>query len=173
FAEKVDFLSEYKSIRWHFIGHLQRNKTRLIVGRSDLFHGLDSVRLARSIESAAGGTGKPVDCLVQINVSAEDTKFGITPTELPALADVLSRIEDIRIRGLMTLAAPDLKEDALRQQFQRLRKLRDSMVSRGFVEASMLSMGMSSDFEIAIEEGATHVRIGSAIFGSRSLVRPD
>jgi len=170
FAAKVDALSGPEAIRWHFVGHLQRNKAKLVVGRATLFHGLDSARLARAIEVAAERSGTCMDCLIQINISDEESKFGIMPADLPRLADDLSDVKGLRVRGLMTMASPNPDPNVVRSEFRLMRRLRDSLSSYGLKDARILSMGMSGDFEIAIEEGATHVRIGSAIFGSRCLL---
>ncbi len=172
FVKKVDAMSELEAIRWHFVGHLQRNKARLVVGRADLFHGLDSPRLGRAIQSAEERGGAALDCLIQVNISSEETKFGIEPADLPRLADELSEAKGPKIRGLMTLASPDRDQKVIRSEFRRMRQLCDSLSNYGHEDAGILSMGMSGDFEIAIEEGATHVRIGTAIFGRRSLVKP-
>ncbi len=172
FAEKVDALTGAETVRWHFVGHLQRNKAKLVVGRAILFHGLDSARLARAIQLAARRSGTCMDCLIQINVSDEESKFGIYPADLPRLADELSDINELKIRGLMTLASPNSDPNVVRSEFRLMSRLRDSLPGCGLTDARILSMGMSGDFEIAIEEGATHVRIGSAIFGPRSLVNP-
>jgi len=172
FVEKVDALSELEAVRWHFVGHLQRNKAKLVVGRAALFHGLDSLRLGRAIQSAAERGGTALDCLIQVNVSNEESKFGIEPAELPRLADELSEANGPKIRGLMTLASPDRGQKVVRTEFRLLKQLCDSLPGYGHEDAGVLSMGMSGDFEIAIEEGATHVRIGTAIFGRRSLVKP-
>lgn len=167
FAEKVDALSGLETVRWHFVGHLQRNKAKLVVGRATLFHGLDSARLARAIQLAAEGCDASMDCLIQINISDEESKFGIDSADLPRLAGELADVKGLRIRGLMTLASQNPDPNVVRSEFRLMRRLCDSLSSYGLKDAGILSMGMSGDFEIAIEEGATHVRIGSAIFGSR------
>jgi pyridoxal phosphate enzyme (YggS family) len=170
FTGKINALSSYDAIKWHFVGHLQRNKVKSLIGRADLFHGLDSERLGLAIDSAAVTAETTVDCLVQVNVSGEESKFGISPDELPRLAETFAKLNHVRIRGLMTLASPSPDTNTVRKEFELLRILAESLPSHGHNHAEILSMGMSGDFEIAIEEGATHVRIGSGIFGSRSLV---
>ena len=167
FAEKADALSGLEMVRWHFVGHLQRNKAKLVVGRAILFHGLDSARLARAIRLAAERCDTCLDCLIQINISDEESKFGIKSADLPRLAGELSEVKGLRVRGLMTLASPNPDPNVVRREFRLMRRLRDSLSSYGLEDAGILSMGMSGDFEIAIEEGATLIRVGSAIFGPR------
>lgn len=153
---------------WHMIGHLQRNKAKDVVAHADVFEALDSLRLAEELERRAAAAGRTLPCLVQVNVSQEATKFGIAPDELPALLDQLSGFAHLSVRGLMTLAAPADDPEDVRPQFRLLRTLFERHRSGPHGTLTMLSMGMSGDFEVAIEEGATHVRIGSAIFGARA-----
>lgn len=167
FDQKVDALGDVASLKWHFVGHLQRNKAQLVVGRSHLIHSLDSERLTKRIHKLADRIDRRADCLIQVNVSDEASKFGIAPPELPRLVEAIEPLERIRVRGLMTLASPTNEEGVLRREFGTLRELGATLPGLGLEEAELLSMGMSGDFEIAIEEGATHVRIGSAIFGPR------
>jgi len=167
FAEKVDAIT-VGHLNWHFVGHLQRNKAKLVVGRSDLFHALDSLRLARAIQAVAERADVIVECLAQVNVSGEASKFGVEPGELSFLLDEVSGLDRIRIRGLMTLASETDNSEEVKGQFELLSKCRDEAVANGHSLVSNLSMGMSGDFEVAIEAGATHVRVGSGIFGPRS-----
>lgn len=161
------------AIRWHLIGSLQRNKAKRTVELADEFHALDSDRLAKELDKRAGREGRVLPCYVQVNVSDEDTKSGFMPDDVHAFLDRLAAFEHLRVVGLMTLAAPAETEDELetvvRPQFQRLRALAESYDASTNPRVSLgrLSMGMSGDFEVAIEEGATDVRIGSAIFGAR------
>ena len=161
------------AIRWHLIGSLQRNKAKTAVEVADTFHALDSDRLARELDKRAARVDRVLPCFVQVNVSGEDSKSGQAPGDLHAFLDRLSDCEHLKIVGLMTLAAPAADEDELetvvRPQFRLLRELAASYDAEGNdrVDLSRLSMGMSGDYEIAIEEGATDVRIGSAIFGAR------
>ncbi len=147
--------------RWHFIGHAQRNKAKLLVEVPGLVlvHGVDSVRLARALDAKAA---RPLEVLVQVNVSGEASKSGCTPAEVPALLDAIAGSEHLRCRGLMTMP-PDGEPEAARPFFRQLRALRDRLGG----DLPHLSMGMSHDFEVAIEEGATLVRVGTAIFGPR------
>ena len=150
--------------RWHMIGHLQRNKARQVAQHADSFHALDSVRLAEALNRHAGNAGRVVPCFVQVNVSGEKTKFGFGVKEASILIEQMDRFANLQLRGLMTLAAPSPEPEVVRGQFRSLRRLAQRYAHRG---CTALSMGMSGDFEAAIEEGATHVRIGSAIFGAR------
>ncbi len=147
--------------RWHMIGHLQRNKAKVVVRHAASFHALDSVRLARALDRHASEAGRVLDCFVQVNVSSETTKFGFDPHEVPRALDELAAFDSIRVVGLMTLAAPVEDPEDVRPQFSLLRRLSESLPD------AQLSMGMSGDFEVAVEEGATHVRLGSVLFGRR------
>jgi len=168
-SHKYEVLSrsgQCPGIRWHLIGHLQRNKVKMVVDMPWLFHALDSRRLTAEIGKRASATVSEWDCLLQVNISDEESKFGVEFDSAPDAMRTFREFEGVRIRGLMAMARPDAPEDELRSDFKRMRLLRDSLdFDNG---AGMLSIGMSQDFEVAIEEGATHVRIGSAIFGNRS-----
>jgi pyridoxal phosphate enzyme (YggS family) len=154
-------------LEWHFIGHLQKNKVRQALPLFSFFHSVDSTVLAEAINRIAGETGKPVEGLLEVNVSGEHTKYGFTPDELRAAFPALTKLPHLRIRGLMTMAPySDNPEDA-RPVFRALRELRDELQSAHGYPLPELSMGMSGDFEPAIEEGATLVRVGSSIFGAR------
>jgi len=157
-------------IRWHMIGHLQRNKAKDIVGRADMFHALDSVRLASALQARLKAEELTLDCLIQVNISAEDSKFGILPDELKLFAEQIAPLDAINIRGLMTLASPTNSPESVRPEFAQMRDLSEMLTECLGYPTPVLSMGMSSDFEVAIEEGATHVRIGSAIFGARTYL---
>ncbi len=157
-------------LRWHMVGHLQRNKARDVVACADLFHALDSLRLAEELDRRAAEAGRLMPCLVQVNVSGEASKFGLDPDQTLAMLDRLAPYENLRVLGLMTLAAPADDPETVRPQFRLLRDLFEACRVRGAprVEMRYLSMGMSGDFEVAIEEGATHVRLGTALFGPRT-----
>ena len=170
FASKVDSLGrgeERSPLKWHFIGHLQRNKAKELIGRADLFHALDSERLGEELQKRLEVADSRLNCLVQVNVSGEQSKFGVEPEELDALLDDLKTFDRIRLKGLMTLASPAETADKVRPELALLRRLSERISDRLDGPNPILSMGMSGDFEVAIEEGATHVRIGSAIFGER------
>ena len=148
--------------RWHFIGALQSNKARVAVQNFQLIHSLDRLSLAREIHRAAQLENKIQDALLQINVSGETSKGGCAPDELGRLIEQCAEFSNIRIAGLMALPTYGADAEAVRPSFAMLRNLRDKWIPGG-----ALSMGMSGDFEAAIEEGATHVRVGSALFGER------
>lgn len=156
-------------INWHFVGHLQRNKVKNILGRVHLFHGLDSIRLAEEVNRRAGATGQIFQCLIQINISEEQTKFGVSTKQAIPFAKSIEHCRNIRIAGLMGMAQRSSDSDRLRSDYARMRHLKDEIAALkgAFSGCRHLSMGMSHDFEIAIDEGATHVRIGTAIFGLR------
>jgi len=157
------------NIRWHLLGHLQTNKARKAGPAFALVQSVDSVELIQKLDAAALEAGRTLELLIQVDLAGEATKFGVQPGEIQRLFDAAGACRAATVVGLMTLPpVPDTPEDA-RPWFQRLRTLRDEWLAAG-VPASMLrelSMGMSGDFEVAIEEGATIVRVGTAIFGSR------
>jgi len=152
---------------WHFIGALQSNKAREAVTHFDLIHSVDRVSLAKELDKEARRVEKVQRVLIQVNIGGEESKAGCAPENLSALLDEVSKFQNLRVEGLMSL--PPLRENPedSRPFHQQLRVLRDSLASNLLPLAS-LSMGMSRDFEVAIEEGATFVRVGSAIFGTRS-----
>lgn len=157
------------AVHWHHIGHLQTNKVRDVVRNAELVHALDTIRLAEEIDRRAALEGREMLCLVQVNVSGERSKFGLSPSDVHRFLELLAGFAHLRVRGLMTLAAPADDPEDVRSQFRLLRQtLRTFDPSRNpRAQLDILSMGMSGDFGVAIEEGATHVRIGSAIFGTR------
>ena len=154
------------AIRWHFIGRLQRNKARLVAGRGALVHAVDSVELAEELARRAGGAAQSI--LLAVNLGGEATKGGVTAETAPALARLLAGVGGISLDGLMTMPPPVDDPEASRPHFVALRELRDRLRDDLGRALPVLSMGMSHDFEVAIACGATHVRIGTAIFGSRS-----
>lgn len=157
-------------VEWHMIGHLQRNKARDVVDFADYFQALDSPRLARELNKRAESEGRILPCLVQVNVSREQSKYGISPGDTHAFLDRLASHTALRVEGLMTIASFVDDPEEVRSEFQRMRELFEtySAADNPVVEMSCLSMGMSNDFEVAIEEGSTQVRVGSAIFGARN-----
>ncbi|WP_040227971.1 YggS family pyridoxal phosphate-dependent enzyme [Bhargavaea cecembensis] len=157
--------------RWHFIGNLQSRRVKDIVNRVDMIHSLDRGSLAREIQKRAD---HPVDCFVQVNVSGEDSKAGVIPEETEPFVRSLADHDKIRVVGLMTMAPNTNDEEVIRRTFRGLRELRDRISALDLPHApcTELSMGMSNDFGIAVEEGATHVRIGTAIVGYESGERP-
>ncbi|MES2525027.1 MAG: YggS family pyridoxal phosphate-dependent enzyme [Gemmatimonadota bacterium] len=153
-------------VRWHLIGHLQRNKARSGV-QFAMVHGVDSERLAVALDAAAAQAGTVQECLLQVNVSGEASKSGIAPADVPAMADRLRELRHLRFVGAMTLAPFDAEESVLRRVFAGTRDVRTVLAASGH-PATELSMGMSGDYEIAVEEGATFVRLGTVLFGSRT-----
>ena len=154
--------------RWHAIGHLQRNKVRKALEVVRLVHSVDSLRLAEEIQAAATKLDHTVDVLVQVNASGERSKFGCAIAAAPHLAEQIDTMVNVRVRGLMTMAAPAEEAEDARETFARTRELFDEIHKAGIGEGhfNILSMGMSNDYEVAISEGANLVRIGSAIFGA-------
>ncbi len=154
-------------VRWHMIGHLQRNKAKLAVGRFALIHSLDSTRLAVALEAAAAAAAVKQDVLVEVNVARESQKSGAAPEEAPGLVAHAAGLPHLVVRGLMTMAPYDAPVDLQHKVFGGLRELRDRLATSS-LELAVLSMGMSGDFEAAVEEGATMVRLGTVLFGERA-----
>jgi PLP dependent protein len=167
--EKREALTDL-DLRWHLVGHLQSNKAKKAVGPFALIHSLDGADLLTRLDRAAGEAGRPVNTLTQADLAGESTKFGASPAELSSLFEAASRASHVRVVGLMLLPPWSDDPEASRPYFRRLRQLREELLARGIPPAMLveLSMGMSHDFEVAIEEGATLVRVGTAIFGPRS-----
>ena len=155
------------SIHWHFIGHLQKNKIRKVLPLVDLVHGVDSMELALEIDRIAAELGLFPRVLLEVNVSGEATKFGFTPEEARRDAPRLLALPRVQWEGLMTIAPLVDAADKARPFFAQLRILRDQIAAENQIALPTLSMGMSDDFEAAIEEGATLIRLGTAIFGAR------
>lgn len=157
---------QYPEARWHFIGHLQRNKVKMLPETCVMIQTIDSERLLETIERRFPS---PIECLIEVHLTAEETKSGILPEDLPDLLRAASAYTKPRITGLMTMAAYGSTPDEARPTFKKLRGLRDQMNAELDLGTPLvhLSMGMSSDFEAAIEEGATLIRVGTALFGER------
>ena len=155
---------------WHMIGHIQRNKAKDVVACADFVHALDTERLAKELDRRARAANRILPCLVQVNVSNEHSKFGLSPDDVPEFLGNLVALENLDIRGFMTLASPTPDPELIRPQFRLLRSILEEAKSTHAQIGTLeyLSMGMSGDFEVAIQEGATHVRVGSALFGARS-----
>lgn len=159
-----------KDIRWHFIGHLQRNKVKYIIDKAYLIHSVDSLRLAEQIEAEGVKHGVVANILIQVNVSQEETKFGLDTEEVTDMIKTISgTLPHIRIKGLMTIAPFTEHPEENRVYFRQLRELSEEIagLNLNHVEMSELSMGMTGDYMVAIEEGATLVRVGTGIFGNR------
>lgn len=153
-------------VRWHLIGHLQRNKAKSALGFS-LVHGVDSQRLAEALDRAAAAAGVVLNVLVQVNVSGEASKSGFAPSEVAQFAERAQTFSQLRVMGAMTMAPFDASEQTLRAVFAGTRAVREQLQAAGH-SAPWLSMGMSGDYEVAVEEGATHVRLGTVLFGHRA-----
>lgn len=156
-------------LHWHMIGHLQRNKVKYIVDKAYLIHSVDSLRLAEAVSQEAVKKGVTANILIEVNVAGEDSKFGVAPKETAALAEAISKLPNIAVKGLMTIAPFVENAEENREVFRNLRKLSVDIEEKKFnnVTMAVLSMGMTGDYEVAIEEGATMVRVGTGIFGER------
>lgn len=168
--QKMAALADLPSLRWHLIGHLQSNKARKAGGLFNVIHSIDGAALVEPIEKAAHEAGRIVDLLIQVDLAGEETKFGVTPDAILPIFDAAARCAAARIVGLMLIPPAVDEPEQARPYFARLRGLRDDLIQRGIPSTSLaeLSMGMSHDFEVAVEEGSTMVRVGTAIFGSRA-----
>ena len=157
-------------IRWHMIGHLQRNKVKYIVGKVELIHSVDTYRLAEEINIQAKKQNVIVPILVEVNIAHEESKFGISAEDVILLVEEISRLENIRIKGLMTIAPYVENPEDNRLYFRKIKQLSVDITNKNIDNVSMeiLSMGMTGDYEVAIEEGATMVRVGTGIFGARN-----
>lgn len=160
-------------VRWHLIGHLQTNKVKYIIDKVDLIHSVDSVKLAEEIQSRASKIEKVQDVLIQVNVANEIQKYGIPKTDLPEVLEALSKMPNIRVCGLMNIAPLVDDPELLRKDFREMKKLFDSLSSYSYsnVTPIHLSMGMSGDYEIALEEGSNMIRIGTKIYGERMATK--
>lgn len=163
--EKIAVLG--KAVSWHLVGSLQSNKARGAVELFDLIHAVDRLKLAQALDAAAARLGKVQDVLIQVNQAGEATKSGVEPEAAPALIQEVARLPHLRILGLMTMPPWFPDPEAARPYFRALRILRDHLRGLTGLPLTELSMGMSGDFAVAVEEGATLVRVGTAIFGSR------
>ncbi|QQG28085.1 YggS family pyridoxal phosphate-dependent enzyme [Pectobacterium carotovorum] len=169
---KWETMQDLTDLQWSVIGHLQTNKAKLVARFATEFQALDSLRLAEALDRRLQIEGRSLDVFVQVNTSGEASKYGLSPENVSAFIQALPAFPTLRVRGLMTLALFSSEAERVRQCFIRLRNLRDKLQQNAPVGIGLdeLSMGMSGDFEIAIEEGATVVRVGQAIFGARPLL---
>ncbi|MYN14249.1 YggS family pyridoxal phosphate-dependent enzyme [Pusillimonas sp. TS35] len=168
---KWETMQDLADLRWSVIGHLQTNKAKLVARFASEFQALDSLRVAEALDRRLQSEGRSLDVFVQVNTSGEASKYGLAPEDVGALIRQLPAYSALRVRGLMTLALFSAQAERVRQCFILLRELRDTLRQSAPVgiDLAELSMGMSGDYEIAIEEGATVVRVGQAIFGARAL----
>ena len=167
-TEKYEVLP--KDIQWHLIGHLQRNKVKYVVDKACLIHSVDSLRLAEAIQTEAEKKSVIVPILIEVNISGEETKFGVAPEEVLPLLEQISQFRNIQVKGLMTIAPYVTDSEENRALFRDLKKLSVDIKAKNInnIDMEVLSMGMTNDYEIAIEEGATMVRVGTGIFGERN-----
>ncbi len=166
--DKYDLIN--KNVNWHLIGHLQTNKVKYILDKVKLIHSVDSLPLAEEINKRAAKLGIIKDILIQVNVAMEATKYGISTEEVDSLIDQVSLLSNVRIKGLMTIAPLFDEVEKTRPIFRALREKRDEIVKNNIsnVEMNYLSMGMTGDYSIAIEEGSNMIRVGTGIFGKRN-----
>lgn len=159
------------TLSWHMIGHLQRNKVKYIIGKTKLIHSVDSLRLAKQIDEESKKAGIVSNILIEVNVAGEESKFGVSMEETLSLISEISKMENIKILGLMTIAPYVENPEENRNYFQKLNQLKVDIASKNIDNVCMevLSMGMTNDYEVAIEEGATMVRVGTGIFGEREM----
>lgn len=167
-TEKYEILP--KDIRWHMIGHLQRNKVKYLVGKVELIHSVDSLRLANQIETEFAKKNEIANILIEVNMANEESKFGITSETTEQLVREIIKLEHVRIKGLMTIAPYTDNPETNREYFRNMKKLSVDITEKNIDNVSMnvLSMGMTGDYQVAIEEGATMIRVGTGIFGERN-----
>lgn len=170
-TEKYDALP--KDIHWHMIGHLQRNKVKYIIDKVDLIHSVDSIRLAETIDKEAEKHNLVANILIEVNIAKEESKFGLMPEELDSFIDEIAKLKHVQVKGLMTIAPFVENPEENRTIFADLRKLSVDIAKKNIdnVNVSILSMGMTNDYEVAVEEGATLVRVGTGIFGARNYAQ--
>lgn len=158
-----------KHLKWHMIGHLQRNKVKQLIGKVERIHSVDSLRLAEQIQSEYAKQGEIADILIEVNIAREESKFGLMPEETEPVIRQIAGLPNIRVRGLMTIAPFVENPEDNRMHFRNLKKLLVDINEKNIDNINMheLSMGMTGDYEVAIEEGATFVRVGTGIFGNR------
>ncbi len=170
-ADKYEALPD--DIQWHLIGHLQRNKVKYIIDKAVLIHSVDSLRLAETIEKEAQKRDITAHILLEVNVAKEESKFGVFPEDLEELVDQIAKLPHIQVDGLMTIAPFVADPEENRPVFRELRKLSVDITKKKVdnVTMSVLSMGMTNDYQVAIEEGATMVRVGTGIFGARNYAQ--
>ncbi len=168
--KKIPLINEFKNIEWHFVGHLQTNKVKKAIKHFSCIQSLDRIELAEELEKVCGKENKVISVFIQVNTSFEDTKFGVSPEDLDKLVEYVLNQPHLKLEGLMTLgpvSAIENKENS-RKSFRLLYELREKVKEKFKISLPYLSMGMSSDFEVAIEEGANIIRIGTLIFGPRN-----
>lgn len=167
-SKKIEELPD--DIKWHQIGHLQRNKVKYILGKTELIHSVDSYRLAEEINIQAKRKGISVDILIELNIGEEDSKFGLDKDDAISFVKQVSELDGLKVKGLMTVAPFVEDPEANREIFKSMKELSNEIAALNIKNVSMdvLSMGMTNDYIVAVEEGATLVRVGTAIFGARN-----
>lgn len=168
--EIIDKFDDVKPVKWHLIGHLQTNKVKYIIDKVSMIHSVDSLKLAKEIDKRAGQHGLTMDILIQVNSALDERKFGVTTEETEELiSQILSACPNVRLKGLMCIAPYEENPDDARPYFAAVRKLYDkySEEKNERMDFEFLSMGMTNDFQVAIEEGSNLIRVGTAIFGKR------
>lgn len=170
-SEKYDALPD--DIHWHMIGHLQRNKIKYIIGKTELIHSVDSLRLAEAIEKEAAKRNLTADVLMEVNIAQEESKFGLLPEEVDEFIEKVQKLPHLQVKGLMTIAPFVENPEENREVFAQLKKLSVDIATKNAhnITMSILSMGMTNDYQIAIEEGATMIRVGTGIFGARDYAQ--
>lgn len=169
--DKYPLMQEHEQVEWHFIGHLQTNKVKDVVKYATLIHSVDRLKLGQALHQQLSKENKTIDILVQVNTSYEESKFGAPPETALELVEQLSQYETLNIKGLMTIGKLNATNEETRHCFQLLKTIQTQIRDRNYphVEMDILSMGMSGDFQAAIEEGATIIRVGTSVFGQRYL----
>ena len=167
FREKYDIIKD--RVNWHFIGHLQKNKVKYVVGKAKLIHSVDSYELAQEISAKALKLGLVQDCLIEVNISSEESKFGVKKDDIENLLDKISALANVKVRGLMTMAPNIEDETVVRKVFKELKELFENLKKLNInnIDMKYLSMGMSQDYRLAILEGANIIRVGSLLYGNR------
>lgn len=169
--DKFPLMQQYNQVEWHFIGHLQTNKVKDVVKYVTLIHSVDRLKLGQALHNQLVKENKTMNILVQVNTSYEESKFGTPPEAALELVQQLSQFETLKIKGLMTIGKLNATNDETRHCFRLLKQIQIQIIERSIpgVEMDILSMGMSGDFKVAIEEGATIIRVGTRVFGERYL----
>jgi len=169
--DKFPLMHQYNQVKWHFIGHLQTNKVKDVVKYVTLIHSVDRLKLGQVLHQQLLKEKKTMDILVQVNTSFEESKFGISPELAVELVEQLSHLSSLNVKGLMTIGKLGATDEETRHCFRLLKKIQTQILEKKFprVEMDILSMGMSGDFRVAIEEGATIIRVGTSVFGQRYL----
>lgn len=168
-VDKIEYFKEKKDIRWHLIGHLQRNKIKYIVGKVYLIHSLDSIRLLEEIEDKYKKQNKIANVLIQINIGKEESKYGIYKEDLGNMLDAIEKCENVKAKGLMAII-PKGSDEECAKYFRQMKEIFSTLQNKSFknIEVKYLSMGMTGDYPIAIKEGSNMIRVGQGIFGKRN-----